>query len=346
MADKRYRVIQWATGNVGSRALRRVVEHPDLELVGLWVSSRDKAGRDAGEFAGLGPTGVLATNSAEEMIALDADCVLYMRKGSDIDEMCRLLASGKNIVTTTGDFHHPASLDANVRARLEAACGEGGTSLYDTGSSPGFVTEALPIPLLSLSRRLDCLTIDEFGDVSSRNSPDMLFNTMGFGQPMGEFPQHRVDHLKAHFASSLAQLADAHGIVIERWEGFGEYAPAKHDVQIAAGTIKAGDTAAQRITIQGVRGGKPVLRMRMNWYCSRDIEASDWDLRESGWRVQVESDTSLDVHIRYPEMSFEDYAAFTPGLTAHRPVNAIKVVCEAPPGIRITSDLPQVIARL
>ncbi len=346
MVGKRLKVIQWATGNIGSRAMRRVIEHPELELAGLWVSSPDKVGHDAGEFAGTAATGIKATNSADELIATEADCVLYMRAGTDYDEVARLLASGKNIVTTTGDFHHVASMAADHRALIEQACRDGGTSLYDTGSSPGFVTEALPIVLLSLSRRLDCLTIDEFGDVSSRNSPDMLFNIMGFGQPMGEFDQHRVEHLKAHFATSLSQLADAHGIAIERWEGFGEFSPAKGEVQIAAGTIPAGHTAAQRITIQGLRDGKPVLRMRLNWYCSRDIEATDWNLRESGWRVTVEGDTPLDIEIRYPPMSFDEYAAFTPGLTAHRPVNAIKMVCEAAPGIRTTSDLPQVIARL
>lgn len=344
--QRRYRVIQWATGNVGSQALRMVVDHPDLDLVGLWVSSQAKAGKDAGELTGIAATGVIATNSADELVALDADCVLYMRSGSDIDELCRLLASGKNVVTTTGDFHHPASLEPEARARIEQACRDGGTSLYDTGSSPGFVTEALPIVLLSLSRRLDCLTIDEFGDVSSRNSPDMLFNIMGFGQPMCDYDPGRVEHLKSHFVTSLAQLADAHGIAIDRWEGFGEYSAAKARVEIAAGAIEPGHTAAQRITIQGLRDGKPVLRFRANWYCSREIEHADWDLRESGWRVQVEGDTPLDVNITYPPMTVEQYAAFTPGLTAHRPVNAIPMVCEAPPGIRTTTDLPQVIARL
>jgi 2,4-diaminopentanoate dehydrogenase len=345
MNQRRYRVIQWATGNIGTRAMQMVSEHPQLELVGLWVSSPEKAGKDAGELAGGAPWGVKATNSADELIALDADCVLYMRKGSDVGEMCRLLASGKNIVTTTGDFHHPASMDPAERAQIEQACAEGGTSLYDTGSSPGFITEALPIALLSISRRLDCLTIDEYGDVSSRNSPDMLFNIMGYGADTCDFDQNRVGHLKSHFATSLSQLADAHGIVIDDWEGFGEYTTAKNDIEIAAGKIKAGQTAAQRITIQGVRNGKPVLRMRLNWYCSRDIEAADWDLRESGWRVQIEGDTPLDISITYP-VAPEDYAAFTPGLTAHRPVNAVPMVCEAPPGIRTTVDLPQVIARL
>jgi 4-hydroxy-tetrahydrodipicolinate reductase len=109
--------------------------------------------------------------------------------------------------------------------------------------------------------------------------------------------------------------------------------------------IEAGQVAAQRITISGMRAGKPVLRFRANWYCSRDIEAEDWELRESGWRVQVTGDTPLDVGITFP-VAPEDYAAFTPGLTAHRAVNAVPAVCEAAPGIRTTVDLPQVVARL
>lgn len=342
---KRYRVIQWATGNIGARALRAVIEHPELELAGLWVSSADKAGKDAGELAGIAPCGITATNSVDEMVATQADCVLYMRQGTDIDEICRLLASGKNIVTTRGDFHHPRGMDPAVRDRVEAACREGNTSIYSTGSSPGFVTEALAIPLLSLSRRLDCLTIEEFGDMSSRNSPDLLFNIMGYGAPIGEFDQHKVDHVKQDFAGSLAQIADGVGIKIDEWTAVGEMSPAAKRLEIAAGVIEAGQVAALRITISGLRGGKPVLRFRANWYCSHDIEHTDWELRDSGWRIRVEGDTPLDVSIRFP-VAPENYAAFTPGLTAHRAVNAVAAVCEASAGIRMTTDLPQVLARL
>ena len=208
---KRYRVIQWATGNIGARALRAVIEHPEMELAGLYVSSEAKAGKDAGELAGIEPCGITATNSVDEIVATKADCVLYMRQGTDIDEVCRLLASGKNIVTTRGDFHHPHGMDPQVRARVEEACRAGSTSIYSTGSSPGFVTEALAIPLLSLSRRLDCLTIEEFADMSSRNSPELLFHVMGYGAPLGEFDQRKVEYVKHDFAASLAQIADGIG---------------------------------------------------------------------------------------------------------------------------------------
>ncbi|MGO9458291.1 MAG: hypothetical protein ACLP62_14805 [Acidimicrobiales bacterium] len=77
------RVVQWATGNIGARALRGVIEHPRLELAGVYVHSPDKAGRDAGALCGLGPTGIVATRDLEEVLALGADCVLYMPQGCD-----------------------------------------------------------------------------------------------------------------------------------------------------------------------------------------------------------------------------------------------------------------------
>jgi hypothetical protein len=341
---KRYRVIQWATGNIGSRSLRTVIEHPRLELVGLWVSSQEKVGRDAGELAGIAPVGIKATNSAADLIALDADCVLYMRQGIDWDEVCAILASGKNISTTRGEFHNPEMMDATTRRRVEDACRTGSSSIHSTGSSPGFSTEALLIPLLSMQRRLDCLTIDEFGDVSSRNSPQMLFQQMGFGQPMGPYNQARADHLKKDFGSSLSMIADAIGLSFDDIAAFGELAPLTEDVEIAAGLVRKGTVGAMRTSIEGRRGGRPVLRMRPTWFVSPKIDA-DWKLRGSGWHVAVEGDTPLEVSIDFP-VTAEAFAAYSPGLTAHRAVNAIPVICQAEPGIRTTVDMPQVIPYL
>lgn len=341
---KPLQVIQWATGNIGTRSLQQVIEHPDMELVGLWVHSPDKAGKDAGDLCGLPLTGVIATTDVAAIVETTADCVLYMRQGTNIDELCVLLETGKNVVTTRGDFHHPRSMNAKLRARIEAACRTGNTSIYSTGSSPGFVTEALPIPLLSMSRRLDCLTIDEFADMASRNSPDLLFKVMGYGVSPGQFDQNKIDYVKHEFATSLHQVADALGMEIDDWHAFGELSAARKDTQIAAGMIAAGTVAAQRITIEGRHNGTARLRFRANWYVTNEIDASDWGLRESGWRLFVEGDTPMEVNITFP-VSPEDYPNVSPGFTAHRAVNAVSVVCAAEPGIRTTMDMAQVVAQ-
>jgi hypothetical protein len=45
------RVVVWSTGGIGSLAIVAVHERPDLELVGVWVHSKEKVGKDAGELA-------------------------------------------------------------------------------------------------------------------------------------------------------------------------------------------------------------------------------------------------------------------------------------------------------
>ena len=52
---KRYRVVQSATGNVGSRALQRAIQHPDLDVAGAYVYSANKIGRDVGDLVWLIP---------------------------------------------------------------------------------------------------------------------------------------------------------------------------------------------------------------------------------------------------------------------------------------------------
>jgi hypothetical protein len=339
-----HRVVQWATGNIGSRSLKSVIEHPELELVGLYVYSDAKVGRDAGELVGLDPVGVLATRDVEEILALEADCVLYMGDRPDVDLICRLLESGANVVSTRSEFHRPASMDPTMRARLEAACAAGGSTLHSTGSSPGFITEALPLVLTSLERRLDGLIIDEFADMSSRNSPELLFDLMGFGAEPSAYDPRRGAHGAVSFGPSLGVLADALGLTLDSVSSSGEVATATRDVEIAAGTIKAGTIAAQRMTVTGLRGGEPLLRMRTNWYCSSEIEPA-WELGATGWRVQVEGDLPLDVRITFP-VPEERWGETSPGVTAHRPVNAVRYVCEAAAGIATSADLPQIVAHL
>ena len=134
--NKKYRVVQWATGNVGSRAMRHVIEHPDLELVGVWVHSASKAGKDAGELAGVAPIGVKATNSIKDVLALKPDCVCYTPNQLDPEELVRLLDAGVNVASSY--FINGRTLGSDVRARVESAARRGGASVFGAGIFPGF----------------------------------------------------------------------------------------------------------------------------------------------------------------------------------------------------------------
>ena len=343
--DQPLRVVQWATGTIGARSLRAVLDHPRMVLAGVRVHSPGKAGRDAGELCGSAPTGVTTTHRLDDVLALGADCVLYMPRTADLDELCALLASGANVVATTGGFHHPAGLDPAVRSRVEQACGQGGTSLHDTGSSPGFITEAVPLVLASVQRRLENLTIHEYADLSRRDSPELLFDIMGFGRaPDAVSDDGRLAHLQGSFGPSLRLVADALGLPLDAVRARGRFATAARTTDIAAGVLRAGTVAAQRTTLSGLRGGRTLLEFQATWYCTTDLDPA-WDLRPTGWHLTVDGDAPLDVDLRFP-VPLERLAAVSPGYTAHRAVNAVPAVCAAAPGIRTTVDLPPFTAVL
>lgn len=345
LPQTRLRVAQWATGNIGMRSLHSLIQHPRMTLVGLYVYSEAKAGRDAGELCGLGPMGVKAVQDLETIVAARPDCVLYMPQATQVEELCRLLAAGINVVTTRGDFHNPGRMDPEHRQRIEQACREGNASIHSTGSSPGFITEALPLVLTSLQRRVDGIHIQEYADVSSRDSPQLLFDMMGFNKAPEEVSSEvRSAYLCQSFGPSLEVLANALGLAFDELDAFGEVACARHAVHMAAGVIEPGKVAAQRTTVRGLRDGRPLVTFAANWFCSDDIEPH-WDLAPTGWNVSVEGDVPLEVTLRFP-VPLEQWAAVSPGITAHRAVNAVPYVCEAAPGIRTSVELPQIVSDL
>ena len=335
------RVVQCGTGNIGMRALREVIRDPDLELVGVQVYSPAKDRVDAGVLCGAEPVGVLATTDPAAIRELAADCVLYMPSATDLDHVVALLESGTNVVTTRGEFFAGGHrLGDDGRARVLDACARGGSSIYATGSSPGFITDTLPFALLSLQRRVELVEIEEFANLSRRDSPQLLFELMGFGRPLASYNPERASFLLGEFGPPLAVLAEAAGRPIDAWTCVGEVAAARETTAILAGEIGAGTVAAQRTVITGSCDGSEVVRFTPTWYCTPDLEPA-WDLRPTGWRVRVHGDAPLDVELGFP-IALDDLGAYTPAYTANRPVNAIPLVCAAAPGILATADLPPI----
>jgi hypothetical protein len=345
-SGKTYRVVQWATGRIGQSSLRELLRSPQMELVGVYVHSEAKEGRDAGELCGVPPVGVRATRNIDEIIALKPDCVVAMQEGPNVDDVCRFLSAGINIVTSRVDYLEPERMDPELRRRTEQACSRGGASIHATGASPGFSSEALPLVLTSMSRHMDCMTIDEFADLPASCPDTQIVDGMKFGrQPVQEFDGALLAHISHGFMQSVSVIAKALELPIERFDVFGETANAKERFLLPGGTpIEKGRVAAQRITISGMRGGKAIIRYRLNWYCTPHVDA-DWDLRRSGWRVLVEGETPIEVNITFP-VAGDKVSPAMAAITANRVINAVPYVCAAAPGIRTTADLPNIVPKM
>ena len=177
-----YRVIQWTTGNVGRRAVRAIVEHPELELVGLYAHGKDKVGRDAGELCGLPHLGVRATRDVDELLALRADCLSYSTLVPKVEEIERFLESGVNVVGTAG-YILGTYLEEGARERLDAAGKRGNASLYGSGFNPG-LSNVLALVGTGMCDRIYSVSVTESVDVTDYASP-ATWEAMGWGQPLG-----------------------------------------------------------------------------------------------------------------------------------------------------------------
>lgn len=345
-SQARYRVVQWATGRIGTSSLRSLLRSSQMDVVGVYVHSESKAGQDAGELVGLAPVGVLATRDIEEIIALRPDCVVASQEGANVDDVCRFLEAGINVATSRVDFLEPSQMDPEVRRRTEEACQKGGSSLHATGSSPGFSSEALPLVIASMSRDIECLTIDEYADIPASCPDVQVVDGMGFGRAPGdEFDPRRLAHVAHGFQQSMAVVAKGLGVELDGFDVKGESANANQRFLLPGGTpIEQGTIAATRITVSGMRGGKALLRYRLNWYCTTDVD-QDWGLKPTGWSLVIQGDAPVEVNITFP-VAAEKVSPAMAAITANRVVNAVPFVVEAEPGICTTVDLPVITPRL
>ena len=186
MTEKKYRVIQWSSGNVGKASIRGICNRSDLELVGLIVSDEKKNGLDAGTISGIDEIGVLASTNIEEVLSIKADCVNYtplasLRLGDDPDadkkNILFLLRRGFNVVTTVG-FLYPKAFGEDFEKEIQDACLEGGSSLHGTGIAPGWLSDLVPLTMSGMSEEISEVRVTESSEFSYYPSEEIVFDTM------------------------------------------------------------------------------------------------------------------------------------------------------------------------
>ncbi|WP_030165096.1 MULTISPECIES: dihydrodipicolinate reductase [Actinomycetes] len=344
-AERKTRVIQWATGAVGVEALRGILDHPDLELAGVRVYSSDKHGVDAGVLAGRSKVGLAATTSVDEVLQSDADCVLYTPRSPSIDDVCSLLASGKNVVTTSFGFHN-ARADGPDKDRLRKACEAGGTSLHGTGLNPGNLGVVLPLALSGLTRDITNVKIQERADWAVYESLDITFDQMRFGSPVGEVTPE-CESLK--FTSDLFReqvwlVGDALGLDLDEVVTDLQVIPASVDHEVFGRTLKAGTVAGQWWRWTGRSAGHIRVEVEAVWTVG-ERPPSGWPAPQHGWTITLEGTPSAQAHIVtlasfVRDASLAEHVNAASIATAAQAVNSVTAVVAAPPGFVTIADLP------
>lgn len=342
-----WRVIQWSSGNVGRHSIATVSGREDMTLFGLYVYSADKAGVDAGEIAGIGRLGVPATADREAVLAMEADCVIHTplpslvygeHPGEDVDTICALLASGKNVITTVGYLYPKVHGEALVD-RIEAACRAGNSSFHSTGVNPGWLGDVLPLMMSGLCQRLDRIHILEITNFEFYPSPQVIFDMMGFGRTEDAFEGQvaRYKHwLTGLFRESIQMVADGLALELDTITESFELETTAEELTVAAGTVSRGTVAAQHWEWAGVVASEKKIVHETVWRTHESV-GDRWPRGNHSIRIEGA-----------PGLYVEFGAGWNTDVllsTAVHAVNAVPYVCEAAPGIQTLLDLPMIVAR-
>lgn len=335
------RVVQWTTGNVAANAVRAVLAEDDLELVGAYAWSEDKAGRDVGELVDLDPIGVAATSDVDELIGLAPDVVLYMPLIWDVDHMVRLLEAGINVISTANFITGRSYGDDQMR-RLHDAAERGGVSLYGTGINPGLAS-AIALVVAGGVRELERISIWEAADVSIYESAE-TWNALGFGLPPDT--PGLAEGAKARqlvFQDAVEMMAAALGVELDEVTHRLDLGMATEDVDLGWMQIPKGTVVGQNGVWTGTYHGRALIEVGLAWWLSPKMEP-DFTTGGHGHVIEVVGTPSFRVESEILRPATMDRMAST-SETAHAAVNAIGAVVAAPPGLVTVADLPLVTSR-
>ncbi|MGO9857722.1 MAG: dihydrodipicolinate reductase [Acidimicrobiales bacterium] len=335
------RVIQWCTGKIGQISIWHFAANPTFELVGVYTTSADKDGVDAGTLAGIAPLGVDATTDKAALVALEADCVNYLPLEVDLEDLEALLRSGKNVVTAVG-FTFPTEGDERA-VRLEAACRAGGSSFHGGGIHPGFAGDIWPLTASRLLSRLDQIVVTEVCDFSDHPQAELLFGAFGFGREPAEAaedPSPVMRSINEVYNESIALLAAGLGLEVQGFESDLTFAVKDEDIAIASGTIPKGTVAGMRHRWEAIVEGRPRIVFQSNWKMADGLTPDICD-GTNRYVVEFHGEPSTRITLERLEPSVTGDPGY-PGRiwTGMSVVNMIHDVVAAPPGIRTHLDLP------
>lgn len=344
-------IVTWGTGNVGCYAIRAVLNHPELELVGHVVSSTAKAGLDAAVLAGLEePCGVLATNDIDAALALKPDCVVYTahsetRMMEAADDQARCLREGINVVSSSlFMLQYPDSPDISFLADpLKAACEQGSSTCFNNGIDPGFANDTMPLVFTGLSEHWSSVRMREVINYATYEQEHTIREVMGFGHPVDhDCMLFRPGMLSLGWGGSVRSVAAGLGVALEKVYEVHERLPLETDVENTMGLFKAGTTGAMRFEVRGVVGGRDVIVLEHVTRLTEEI-APDWP-KGKGYRVIIEGEPRMEVSMEMEDCN-GDHAVAGVIQTATAIVNAVPAVVAHQPGMVAALDLPKITGR-
>lgn len=325
---------------MGKTCLQAVIDHPAMELVGLYVYSAAKVGTDAGTIARREPNGILATSDIDEILDLDADVIVHCARisppfGSHDAELIRLLESGKNVISING-FSDPGRWDGVRRAALEAACAKGNSTLMGAGLNPGYAGEQLAVTATGACSRVDRVNIAEYINCRAIKHSDYVFGSLGFGSDPAAIDPNDAEWgpaslMNGMYSEVLSAMADRLNVKLQRVKTDHRVFAATGDLEIAAGTISQGRVSHVNWRWAGYVRDQIRLTLSIHWFMETTHLANS---APPLWEIDIVGQPCVQLKIEVQKHPEDDSRVTAEQLgLAGAVINAIPVICVAPCGL-------------
>ncbi|MFI2228588.1 dihydrodipicolinate reductase [Nocardia testacea] len=342
--------VVWGTGNVGRAAVRAVDAHPELELTAVLVHDPAKAGRDAGELAGLDRSlGVPATTDVDAVLGARPGAVVYAASGDirpddALADIVRAVGGGAVVVTPAlYALYDQRGAPPEVREPVLAAIETGGGSLFVSGIDPGWGNDVLPLLVSGLGSVVEVVRCQEIFDYSTYDQPDSVRYLVGMGQPMDQVPPMVAPTIPTMvWGGQVRLMARALGVELDEIRESVQRLPLETTVETATmGKFEAGTQGAMRFEVQGIVAGEPRIVVehitRIHPSC-----APGWPAPPNGegaHRVIIEGRPRIEVTVEATDEG-GNYAAGGNATAVGRLVGAIDWLVTAGPGLYDALDVP------
>ncbi len=264
---KKFRVVQWGLGAMGSGMARLVLEKDGLELVGGIDMRPDYVGKDLGEVLGAGrKLGVVVTNDPASVLdRAKVDLVVIATTSwtkEQLSDLKKILSAGINCISIAEEMAAPEAQSPELAAEIDALARKNGVSILGTGVNPGFVLDLLVVTLSGVCHQVERIEASRVNDLSPYGPTVM--KTQGVGTTPEQFAAGVADgSIVGHvgFPESIRMISDALGLGVTRIEQTREPIISKVYRETPHVKVAPGMVAGCAHVAVGYAGEKPVVKL-------------------------------------------------------------------------------------
>lgn len=264
---KKFRVVQWGLGAMGSGMARLMLEKDGLELVGGIDMRPDYVGKDLGDVLGAGrKLGVAVTSDPASVLDKEKVDLVVIATTSwtkeQMPDLKKILSAGINCISIAEEMSAPEAQSPALAAEIDALAKANGVSILGTGVNPGFVLDLLVVALSGVCHKVERIEASRVNDLSPYGPTVM--KTQGVGTTPEQFAAGVADgSIVGHvgFPESIRMISEALGLGVTRIEESREPIVSKVYRETPHVKVQPGMVAGCAHVAVGYANDKPVVKL-------------------------------------------------------------------------------------